>query len=195
MDAIGENSSPRRFNLVDGLIVIVGLAISLERLNSTGWLERFSADLAWIRPHLPRLWAFPGSKWTIDAAARLIDDVLIQLLCAMVLGLMVAQPLLRLRPPLPTQQQLIQQSGFVASMVATATVLLAFAGAGTEWYSHFVLSSGLLRGTALVLLWVVLGLPPWRTEQSWIDRLGRAVGWGFIIAVVAQAVLDVLSPM
>lgn len=31
-------------------------------------------------------------------------------------------------------------------------------------------------------------------EPSWIDRLGRAVGCGIIVAVAAQAVLDTMHP-
>ncbi len=43
---------------------------------------------------------------------------------------------------------------------------------------------GVFLASTLVLLWPLLGMFPWRTEPSWIDRLGRAVGWGWLIATL-----------
>ena len=48
---------------------------------------------------------------------------------------------------------------------------------------------GAIVASALLLFWPVLGLPPWRSEASWIDRLGRAVGWGWIVAIASAIVL------
>ncbi len=43
--------------------------------------------------------------------------------------------------------------------------------------------------SALLLCWPVLGIPPWRSEASWIDRLGRAVGWGWIVVTASVTAL------
>jgi hypothetical protein len=40
---------------------------------------------------------------------------------------------------------------------------------------------------ALLLVWPALGLPPWHAEPSWIDRLGRAVGLGWIVVEAGGA--------
>jgi hypothetical protein len=203
MDTTGQDPTPRRFNLGDAVVVIFGLALSLERLNSTGWFDRAAVDLAWCGETISQLagwsaWKTPFAtrrELMVQIASRLIDLVLVQLVCGVVVGLMVAQPLLRLRQPRPPRHQLIRQSGFVASVVSMWAVLLVFAIVGNRWYSNFVLALGFVRCIGAFLLWVVLGLPPWCTEASWIDRLGRAVGWGFIIAIAAQAVMDTLRPL
>ena len=100
----------------------------------------------------------------IDITAFCLDDLLIQLTCAVALGFVVAQPLLRLRHPRPPAQLLIRQSGFAACVITMWAVLVVFAIGGSAWYSHVVLSTALVRGVAVFLLWVVLGLPPWRNE-------------------------------
>ena len=125
-----------------------------------------------------------------DVVTRLADDVLIQLLSSLLVGFMVSQPLLRLRHPRPEPRQLIRQSGFVACTVSMGAALAAFAIVGMGWFSESVLSLRVMRGLALMLFWIVVGIPPWQSEASWIDRLGRAVGWGWIIAIAAQAVLN-----
>ena len=135
---------------------------------------------------------FDGSLQRLrgDIAVRLVDDVSIQLLSSLSVGLMVAQPLLRLRHPRPEPRRLLRQSGFVACMVSMAGALVAFAIMGSDWFSESALGLGPIRVVGLILLWIVSGLPPWRTEPSWIDRLGRAVGWGWIVAIAAQAVFN-----
>jgi hypothetical protein len=50
----------------------------------------------------------------------------------------------------------------------------------------------LVQAAVLLLLWPILGLPPWNAERSWIDRLGRTVGWGWIIATASVTALGFL---
>jgi hypothetical protein len=189
----------RRFSIGDGLILMAAAALSLERLRGMGWFTRFPVDLTWGWQEISRVGLWP--PWDIlfdgnlqamrkDIATRLAGDVLIQLLSSLLVGFMVAQPLLRLRHPRPEPRQLIRQSGFVACMVSMGAALAAFAIVGMGWFSQSVLSLRVMRGLALLLLWIVLGLPPWRSEPNWIDRLGRAVGWGWIIAIAAQALFN-----
>jgi hypothetical protein len=177
--------------------VIFALAVVLERLSSTGWYQRVGRDIIWCRQAIAQLagwapwsWSLTRRDLVIDIAAFCLDDLLIQLTCAVAVGFVVAQPLLRLRYPRPPAQQLIRQSGFAACVITMWAVLVVFAIGGSAWYSHVVLSTALVRGVAVFLLWVVLGLPPWRKEPSWIDRLGRAVGSGLILAVATEAVLE-----
>jgi hypothetical protein len=204
MSVLAPSSVPdpqqlRRFTIADGLILTVSASLSLERLRGMGWFTRFPADLAWCWQAISRVGIWPSWDLLFDSslqglrneiAVRLVDDVLIQLLSSLSVAFMVGQPLLRLRHPRPEPRLLIRQSGFVACMMSIAAALTAFAIVGMDWFSEFVLSLSLIRVVALLLLWIVLGLPPWRPEASWIDRLGRAVGWGWIVAIAAHAALN-----
>jgi hypothetical protein len=204
MSALAPSSVPdpqqlRRFTIADGLILTGSTALSLERLRGMGWFSRFPADLAWCWQAISRVGIWGSCDLLFDSslqglrneiAVRLVDNLLIQFLSSLSVGFMLGQPLLRLRHPRPEPRRLIRQSGFVASMTSMAAALMAFAIVGMNWFSEFVLSLSLIRATALLLLWIVLGLPPWRTEASWIDRLGRAVGWGWIVAIAAHAALN-----
>jgi hypothetical protein len=203
METAAGDPITRRFSLGDVLIVVVTLALVLERLDTTGWLDRLVADLSVWREWIAYLvgrgpWdpQFGATQWAFatNVAYSFLELLLVELPCAAAIGLMVAQPLLRLRCPRPPRHELIRQSGFVACLVSMWAVLLVFAIAGDRWYSNFVLSLPLVQGISLLLLWVVLGLPPWRTESTWIDRIGRAVGWALIVAVAAQAALNALRP-
>jgi hypothetical protein len=54
-------------------------------------------------------------------------------------------------------------------------------GPPVEFYSGVALTLGLTRAIILLMIWPLLGLPPWHAEPNWIDRLGRGVGCGWII--------------
>jgi hypothetical protein len=111
----------RHFHIGDGLILMAAAALSLERLRGMGWwFTRFPVDLTSCWQEISRVGLWP--PWDIlfdgnlqamrkDIATRLADDVLIQLLSALLVGFMVAQPLLRLRHPRPEPRQLIRQNG------------------------------------------------------------------------------------
>ena len=194
-----DSQPVRHFTIGDGLVLTAAAAVSLERLTGMGWFARFPSDLAWSWQKTSQVGIWPPWDLLFDAslqelrteiAVRLVDDVLIQLLGCLSVGFMVAQPLLRLRHPRPEPRQLIRQSGFVACMVSMGAALAAFAIVGSDWFSESALSLGPIRIVGLLLLWIVLGLPPWRTEASWIDRLGRFAGWGWIVAIAAHAAFN-----
>jgi hypothetical protein len=118
-----------------------------------------------------------------------IEDLLLPTLCPVLLGLMIAQPLLRLRRPRPPMSEVFRQSGFVISMIGIALMcLLLFMG--DWWFSGVALTLGMTRFMILLMIWPILGLRPWHTERSCIDRLGRGVGLGWIIAIAVMAVLE-----
>ena len=135
----------RHFSIGDGLILMAAAALSLERLTGMGWFTRFPVDLTWCWQEISRVGLWP--PWDIlfdsnlqamrkDVVTRLADDVLIQFLSSLLVGFMVAQPLLRLRHPRPEPRQLIRQSGFVACMVSMGAALAAFAIVGMGWRSE-----------------------------------------------------------
>jgi hypothetical protein len=189
----------RHFTIGDGLILTASAALSLDRLTGMGWFTRFPSDLVWCWQKVSEIGFWPPSDLLFDdrlrelrteIVVRLVDDVCIQLLGCLSVALMIAQPLLRLRRPRPEPRDLIRQSGFVACMVSISAALMAFAIVGSDWFSESALSLRPIRIVGLLILWMVLGMPPWRTEPTWIDRLGRFAGWGWIIAIAAHAAFN-----
>jgi hypothetical protein len=131
----------RHFSIGDGLILMAAAALSLERLRGMGWFTRFPLDLTWCWQEISRVGLWP--PWDIlfdgnlqamrkDIATRLADDVLIQLLSCLSVGLMIVQPLLQFRHPRPEPRFLFRQSGFVACMASIGAALTAFAIMGPE---------------------------------------------------------------
>lgn len=191
---------PRRFGLGDGLILLAAVAIVLERFRTIHWFEFFPRSLRWCWGAIGYLlglsyWS-PGLGWgRAEVIARLPVE-LIQLglytFCPVLLGLMVAQPMIRLRRPRPPMSEVIRQSGFVTCLIGLALVAMLMS-LGDAWFSGVALTVGLTRVLILLMLWPLLGLRPWRAEPSWVDRLGRAVGWGWILALLGGAVLEYLG--
>ena len=189
----------RKFNLGDGLILTAATALSSSAC--AGWDG--SRDSPPMSPGAGKgchEWDSgpPGTSYltTVFRGREVRSPSALPTMCSfsclssLSVGFMVAQPLLRLLHPRPEPRRLMRQSGFVACMVSMAAALLAFAIMGSDWFSELALSLVPIRVVGRMLFWIVLGLPPWRAEPSWIDRLGRAVGWGWIIAIVAQAVFN-----
>jgi hypothetical protein len=110
------------------------------------------------------------------------------------LGLSVAQPLLRLKRPRPPLAQVARQPGLVSCLVAVLLACLLMT-IGDWWFSGISLTLPLTRGMILFTLWPLLLLPPWRAEAGWVDRLGRVVGWGWIAALLVGAVLEWLGDL
>jgi hypothetical protein len=209
---VNESTNPdtasRRFNLGDALILTGALALSLERFRESGWFRSFpqrsvscwraltelvdwlpwNIDPVYSRQHVTIVW----TQHLIALTEYMTEELVVGTLCPLLLGLMVAQPLMRLRRPRPPLAQLIRQSGFVTCLICIVMVGGLVLILGNWWFSGVSLSLSLTRGILLILIWPLLGLPPWSAEKSWVDRLGRAVGWGWIVAMGAQAVIEYL---
>jgi hypothetical protein len=187
----GEALPPRRrFHLGDGLILIAALAITLSLLRFTNWFARIPVRVSFwwdARPRFvggfPRFLAWGPS--TRIAASQIVAEF-VQLLSLVLLGLTLVQPFLRLRRPRPPLRDLVRQSGFVVCLAVIVGTLI-FVDLG--WVARIDVSWEAIPASALLLFWPVLGLPPWRSEASWIDRLGRAVGWGWIAVIAGAMVL------
>ena len=116
--------------------------------------------------------------------SQVIDEFLQQLLSPLVWGLTLAQPLLRLRSPRPPLGHLVRQAGFVTCVAAPVGYLVTL---DFQIVGNLIFPPSWFLGLALLLLWRVLGISPWRTEPSWVDRLGRAIGWGWIVVEAGGA--------
>jgi hypothetical protein len=57
------------------------------------------------------------------------------------------------------------------------------------WVARIQVPGVVILASTPLLFWPVLGLPRWRWEGSWIDRLGRAVGCGWIVVMGSAAAL------
>jgi hypothetical protein len=196
-----QNRAPRRFSLGDALILLIALSITLERFRSISWFRSFPSSLALAWHMFSQLMGW--SPWTrflahtrqalmTELFALVIDSLLLRTLCPVLLGLMIAQPLLRLRRPRPPLSQVVRQSGFAICLTDIALVCLLLP-MGDLWFSEVALTLGMTRVIILLMIWPLLGLRPWHTERSWIDRLGRGVGWGWIMAIAVMAVLEYMG--
>jgi hypothetical protein len=193
MEPTRANPPYRRFGLGDGLILLAALAFTIFVLRETGWFARLPNRVAsWWETSLElarfRSWTFPAMTRSQAAswlAVEVVDEILIQLLSSMLLGLTLAQPLLRLRRPRPPFLDVLRQSGLAACLGVMLGTLLVV---DVSWSTGIDVMDR-LPVLPLVLLWPILGIPPWRSEASWIDRLGRAVGCGWIIATLSVSAI------
>jgi hypothetical protein len=174
---------PRRFTLVDAIVLIAATAIGLAPIRyfvADGFGEAISAPASWEFVAVIALDAY----W-----------ILTPLLLTWTLALW----LLRLRQPRPRFRRLVRQPGMAATTAILLTVLILpvkvvgmFAVAWLAGSYPFVAANNELRMdiffvyarhylTALcdgvLAAWLVLWLARvWRSESSWIDRAGRALG-------------------
>ncbi len=201
-----SDCTSRRFNVGDALILIAACALTVNLLRSGSWFERIPQRISFWADQLSALVGgsqpsfesfhdsdgFPGaSHWDTARTiiAQILDEIFLEFLCAVLLGLTLVQPMMRLRSPRPRLRVLVRQSGFVACLaVIVGTLILV----DLSWTSVVEHSLVFAPAAALLLLWPLMGLPPWHAEPSWIDRLGRAVGWGWIVATASVTVLGFL---
>ncbi len=180
----------RRFHLGDGLILIAALALTLSILVFTNWFARIPRRVSFWWDARPKfVGGFPSFlAWGPSAhmAVYQIVDEFVQLLTSVLVGLTLVQPFLRLRRPRPPLRDLVRQAGFVVCLAVIVGTLIVV---DLEWVVRIDVAWRAILASAPLLFWPVLGLPPWRSEASWIDRLGRAVGWGWIVAIASATVL------
>jgi integrase len=183
-----RHPATRRFGLGDSLILIVALAIALGSMHSTYWLDRIAqrtdfwrraiSELTGRAPRMRLLTRFPRRDLERLVISQMLDESLVQCLGAVVWGVTLTQPVWRLRSPRPPLRQLVREAGFVACVAAIVGYLVIL---DVQLVGGFVLPPWCRFTISVLLLWPVLGLPPWRSESHWIDRLGRAAGCGWII--------------
>ena len=197
--ATETENSPRRFSLGDALILMIALSISLERFRAMHYFQSLPRSISWCWQAILQLaglapWAAFGTAGSTRAEVWLdlfasLDELSLRTMCPVLVGLMVAQPMLRLRHPRPPMSAVARQSGFVICMMGIALVCLLLP-MGDMWFSGFALNLGLTRAFILLMIWPLLGLRPWHAERSWIDHLGRSIGLGWVVAIALGALLE-----
>jgi hypothetical protein len=174
----------RRLSIADIMILILASAASTLILQS--YLPGHARQLGYFRRNatdplgLWILWSWlhgPGS--------------------CLVVPLMAALILMRLRQPRPRWSRLISQPGFVACLAVMASIL-----PGIAWIATIHHRPGFQRpggfeqvwsiathwaDTTVLGSWMALALSRrWRPEPSWIDRSGRVLGlyWVLLLFLV-----------
>lgn len=187
---------PRKFTLLDGLILIAATAPGILSLRA-------------IRPEV----GFWPRHWTTPETVQLVV-ALVALVLPCVLTWTLALPVLRLYRPHPPARRLSRQPGMVASAaVALALALTALAiGAGIllkiaqadpiswpkgerDWLAMAVEVLAVfspLVALAVAGAWASLVLGGrWRAERDWIDRAGRTLGVVWMLAGFALSVYGI----
>lgn len=195
-----EPALSRKFSLGDSMLLMASLALTFVDLKASYWFVRLPVRAAlWWRMFQSlthqRPWDFPGWPRSLvisQLAIDLLSTFLIELLSSVLLGLTLIQPLVRLRKPRPPLRAVVRQSG---TAVCLGLILASLMMTDLQWLAGIYLTVRPAFPAASIglLLWPLLGIRPWRLEASWIDRLGRAVGWGWIVVMAATGAVNWLS--
>jgi hypothetical protein len=181
----GEHGE-RPFSVGDGMILVAALAVAILGFRLT------AEHLRWE----------PGASTAWDVW---VPDVLNKIASALALALVV----IRLRKPRPGRDRLWRQPGWLACFGVVTTLaletleLLAIdiveqvmaARASAASYLDLPTIFGEVLpfqapddiARAVIVLWGVLALSGrWTAERSVVDRLGRVVGWYWVVHAVAS---------
>jgi hypothetical protein len=181
-------ATPRRVTIVDGMILVAAIALGIwvSGINLIPWLQTM-ASIA------PDVWA-ANPVWLASHWGSLI----LRHTQPMAAVLTLAVFLLRILQPRPDFRRLARQPGFTACVAATlaiciggglnyATTRASFVpGFEAQGYIQIaLLPNGSDPGIAVGACWVLLALGRrWRSERSWIDRLGRLLGFYWLAMIV-----------
>ena len=91
-----------------------------------------------------RFLGYTRQALTTELCLLVIENLLLPTLCPVLLGLMIAQPLLCLRQPRPPMSRVVHQSGFAICLIGIALVCLILS-MGPWWFSGVALTLGLTR--------------------------------------------------
>ena len=168
----------RRFSVLDGMILIAGVAFGLAILKFMPSVE------------IPDNGTQPALRsWVNDSFSLSLY------------GPTMALMLVRLRRPRPILRRLIRQPGFAACVAVLTSSVFYDAACLMEWSrSQSVLFDDVLYDLvfsasmateksvpAILIIWSSLLLTrKWRPEPSWIDRLGRLLAVLWIATIFFQ---------
>lgn len=185
---IQRDEPRRRFTILDGLVMIVPLAVAFELARP--FVKEFLHDL--LTPDGTPRW-FRWSGLAIGVASRFVAMGMV--------GLLVA----RLLPPRRAVRRISHEPGVVACVAAVA----AMAAGGV-----LVLSMAMFRREsissadstywpfvearivpAVVAAWIIQAwVGRWRPERNWIDRVGRALGCFWLVIFTYRYVMEWFWP-
>lgn len=197
---------PRRLNLLDGMILMAGVAAAclITQVYGAVGYPRFARllyryDMATLYSGLTPSGSVPKPFW-LTICWRVAEATKVATLWLATFSPIVLW--LRLRHPRPTGRRLFRQPGTAATLTATlmtaAGVALWFVAAELAGQSPglFLYRLGFTRflvnaGPAIALLWAFQSLAGrWCAERGPVDRAGRLLGAGWILAFLLLAWSD-----
>lgn len=173
----------RRFTLLDALVMIAALGVSMAVFRIKEKVPDFYLDMSdpWPNP-------------TAILIARIVREIQGNLgtvqLC--LIPPTIAVLALRLRSPRPRFRRLARQPGWVACVMASLSSLVAgllllscMAMNGADWGRFLIRSLWAYNGPTVAGAWILLAMSGrWKSEASWIDRMGRLLGLGWVLSLV-----------
>jgi hypothetical protein len=193
-------TAARKFNLVDGMILVAATGFSLSC-----YVLLDNAVLGGQR-YIYGLFARWPSRWNFFMAldrATAVSTILLPL----VGGWTLVLPILCLRNSRGSWRRLGRQSGVLASLAAIAGMVLCAVVAGSAfllswWIDGTPLPPSRSRGWVILLdrlvfctglsvaaVWLTQAMTGrWRRSADWLDRLGRCVGGLWLVAGLVFAV-------
>ncbi len=181
-----EPTSQRPFRIADAMVLIAAMFVAMV------W------DRARVLNALGHLFRMPFSFGNLAFQAA---ELVLLLLPVLVMGSLSVLAL-RLQGPRPALRPLLQQPGAVACALATLAIVpagmmvlathffsgrpvtYAWARAVDDLKPEKLTVVAVLIGLAVLVAWIVMGAKrQWRPEASWIDRLGRLLGCGWIAMI------------
>jgi hypothetical protein len=187
-DSVGSTSC-RRFTILDGMILIVG--VSLWFVQTRRLLE----DIAYEQVRLQPPVASNGMN-TSFAVSFVV-------LCFywLVVLLTPTYMILRMRQPGPPLRQLFWQPGMLTSLIVLFYVFIELSSFLVSYLIHSVLHLSLyplfpgprppyVPGLLVACGWLAAKLMGrFRAERGWIEQLGRALGLGWMAAAILLYVI------
>ncbi len=177
----GQKPAGSRFTILDAMILVAATAAGIALLRATGFGVK---EL--------QIWM---SRPGITAGMRKFE--LIQY------GLSVPLPclttwtfaflILRLRQPRPHMRRLFRQPGIIACSAAALAVsieagwILSLLATRSRFIQLETVFVGYAQQVSFSVAgaWLTLALSGrWKSETSWIDRLGRALGFAWIVTTI-----------
>jgi hypothetical protein len=183
-----NSTTPRRMTIVDGMILVAGFALGI-------WVS----EMIWI-PRLKMMASIAPDVWAANPVRLMCHwgSLVLRHTQPIAAVLTLTMLLLRLLPPRPDIRRLSRQPGFAACGAAsiaiciggglnyattTAIFVAGFETRGYTWVALF--PKGSEPGIAISACWALLALGRrWRSERSWIDRLGRLLGVYWLAMIV-----------
>lgn len=190
----------RRFGITDIMMLVAAIAVGLTATQMVvpGLTPRAMWD-AFAALRRQNMTIKDGIGTAVEIGAVLVlPSFAACTLCSL---------LVRLRRPRPTRHRFVRQPGAMACMVAALCMVVVGAIGSAIWVMapddsraavapYTVLFGTVVLGLAVLHCWVVMALAGrWCPERTWIDRMGRFIGLGWIMtALVFAGALIVFWP-
>jgi hypothetical protein len=184
-DRLMQANVPRKFTLIDAMVLIAAIGVAFVLIRQ--YLDYLYGRNFALTP--PGSFALT-SYWKYGT---FLSRVLAPLATSLSLALWV----LRIRPPRPSGRRLFRQPGMVACTAAVLGTVIFLLKVFLNKFFLYWDNSGVqrldgvwfvrlpLNGEIVAVTWIVLVLSGfWRSEPSWIDRAGRALGVYWILTAL-----------